>query len=116
MEKISHLICGKPLWKARPTFLTKHRKVGGEYIKKERGEIENERAPLLERCSSSTTILPTRAIMILFLKRSLYASWTQNLLHDPPAACPPPDASRVAAVNDHLCWPCQTWSDYLTAG
>ena len=39
--------------------------------------------------------------MILFLKRSLYASWTQNLLHDPPDACPTPDAPRVAAVNDH---------------
>ncbi len=24
MEKISHLICGKPLWQARQTFLTKH--------------------------------------------------------------------------------------------
>src|SRR4029434_1165173 len=59
-----------------------------------------------------TTILPTRDIMTLFLKRSLYASWTQNLLHYPPDACPTPDASRVAAVNDHLCWPCQTWSDY----
>jgi hypothetical protein len=24
MDKISHLICGKPLWQARQTFLTKH--------------------------------------------------------------------------------------------
>jgi hypothetical protein len=44
MEKISHLICGKPLWQARPTFLTKHRKVGGEYIKEERGEIEERKS------------------------------------------------------------------------
>ena len=27
MEKISHLICGKPLWQARQTFLTKHKRI-----------------------------------------------------------------------------------------
>src|SRR5262245_37536105 len=54
---------------------------------------------LKEWCSSSTTILPIRDIMILFLKRSLYASWTQNFLHHPPDACPTSDTSRVAAIN-----------------
>ena len=57
----------------------------------------NESAPLKERCSSDRTILPTRDIMILFQKRSLYASWTQNLFHDPPDARPTPDAPHVAA-------------------
>src|SRR5262245_34931747 len=54
--------------------------------------------------------------MVLFLKGSLYASWTQKLLHDPLDACPTPGTPHVAAVNDHLCWPGKTWPDSLTAG
>src|SRR5215510_2053053 len=32
-----------------------------------------------------------------------YDSWTQNLFHDPPHACPTPDAPGVAACNHHTC-------------
>ena len=35
--------------------------------------------------------------------RSWYASWTQNLLLDPPHACGAADAADVAAVNNHSC-------------
>src|SRR5919202_5350247 len=70
----------------------------------------------MEKHSSCTTILPIRAIMILLLERSLYASWTQNLLYHPPHTCPTPDTARVAARNDDTCWPCQTCPNYLTAG
>src|SRR5712671_2452640 len=46
--------------------------------------------------------------------RSRYASWTQNLSHDPPHACPAPDAAGVATGHHHLGGACPPGSDYLT--
>src|SRR6266568_5386263 len=76
----------------------------------------NKNIPLGERHSSCPAILPTRDIMALFLKRTVYASWTQNCSHHSPDACAAPDAPCVGAFNHHPCWPCPTWEDDLTPG
>src|SRR4029450_14156016 len=38
-----------------------------------------------------------------FSQRSLYGSWSQNLLHDPPHASGTSDAADVAAGNHQTC-------------
>src|SRR5882762_3657972 len=45
-----------------------------------------------------------------------YASWTQNLSHDPPDACPTPDAPGVAACDHPTCGTSPTGPDVVTAG
>src|SRR6266851_8632018 len=52
----------------------------------------------------------------LLHRRSRYGAWTQNLSHDPPHACPTPDAADVATGNHHLRGACSPGSDYLTHG
>ena len=72
------------------------------------GMTKEKQWPRMAKLSSPTAMLPTRDLMILFLKRSLYASWAQNFLYHPPYACPTSDAFRVAAINGGTCWPGQT--------
>src|SRR4030095_15466263 len=53
----------------------------------------------------------------LFLpERGLYGAWTQNLPHDPPHACPTPDAPGVATGDEHPCRTGPTRPDDLTHG
>src|SRR5256885_15760225 len=49
-------------------------------------------------------------------ERSLYDSWTQNLLQNPPHTCPTADAPGVAACDKYICRACQACPDYLTSG
>src|SRR6266700_6350423 len=70
---------------------------------------------IFEIRSSCTAILPTRDIMVLFLKRTVYASWTQNRSHHSPHPCAAPDIPGMAAGHQHPCWPGQTWPHVVTA-
>src|SRR4029453_12407122 len=68
------------------------------------------------RHSSCAAILPTRDLMLLFLRGLLYGAWTQNFPHDPSDPCGTADTVGVATINDHPCRAGSTWTDAVTAG